>query len=184
VDPQTRFREVFELAYAPLCRYARHRGLTGPDAEDLVAQTMEIAWRRIEDMPAIEPLPWLYAVAHNVWRNTARRDHRRRELLARFWVRSPDGACQDPGELEPGVLRAALASLRDDDQEIQRLVAWDGLAPAEIAVVLGCSPNAARTRLHRARSRLAARLGIGPDLQHGARPGHKQGDSLDSVEVR
>jgi RNA polymerase sigma-70 factor (ECF subfamily) len=183
VDPETRFREVFELAYAPLCRYARHRGLSGPDAQDLVAQTMEIAWRRIEDVPAAEPLPWLYAVAHNVWRNTARRDRRRRELLARFRVGSPDGAYQDPGGLDPGALRAALASLRDDDQEILRLVAWDGLAPADIAVVLGCSPNAARTRLHRARSRLAARLGIGPDLQRYARA-HKQGGRLDSLEVR
>jgi RNA polymerase sigma-70 factor (ECF subfamily) len=183
VDPQTRFREVFELAYAPLCRYARHRGLTGPDAEDLVAQTMEIAWRRIQDVPATEPLPWLYAVAHNVWRNSARRDRRRRELLARFLARSPDVACPGPGGLEPGALRAALASLREDDQEILRLVAWDGLATAELAVVLGCSPSAARTRLHRARSRLAARLGIGPDLQRYARAGHKQGDGIDSVEV-
>ena len=183
MDPETRFREVFQLAYAPLCRYARHRGLTGPDAEDLVAQTMEIAWRRVADMPVAEPLPWLYAVAHNVWRNTARRDRRRRELLARFLSRSPDGAGRDPGGLEPGELRAALASLREDDQEILRLVAWDGLAPGEIAVVLGCSPSAARTRLHRARNRLAARLGIGLDRQHDTRPGHKHGDSFDSVEV-
>jgi RNA polymerase sigma-70 factor (ECF subfamily) len=92
-------------------------------------------------------------------------------------------AGQDPGVLEPGVLRAALASLSEDDQEVLRLVAWDGLAPAEVAVVLGCTPVAARTRLHRARSRLAARLGIGPDLQRHARPGHKQGDSPSSVEV-
>jgi RNA polymerase sigma-70 factor, ECF subfamily len=181
VDPETHFRAVFEQAYAPLCRYARHRGLTGPDAEDLVAQTLEIAWRRIGDMPATEPLPWLYAVAHNVWRNNVRRDRRRRELLARFRVALPDVACQDPGGLEPGVLRAALASLSDDDQEVLRLVAWDGLAPAEVAEVLGCSAVAARTRLHRARSRLAARLS--PDLQRHARPGHKQGDSPDSVEV-
>lgn len=183
MDPETRFREVFELAYAPLCRYARHRGLTGPDAEDLVAQTMEIAWRRIREMPATEPLPWLYGVAHNVWRNTTRRDRRRRELLARFRPGLPDGACQDSGGLEPGALRAALASLRNDDQEILRLVAWDGLAPAELAVALGCSPSAARTRLHRARGRLAARLGIAQGPQRSARPGDKQGDGLDSVEV-
>lgn len=183
MDPETRFREVFELAYGPLCRYARHRGLTGPDAEDLVAQTMEIAWRRIEDVPAAEPLPWLYAVARNVWRNTERRDRRRRELLARFRMRPADEAGQDPGGLEPGVLRAALAALRDDDQEILRLAAWEGLAPAELGVALGCSPSAARTRLHRARSRPAARLGMGPGRQRHARAGHKQGDGLDSVEV-
>jgi hypothetical protein len=41
VDPEARFHAVFEVAYAPLCRYARHRGLTGPDAED-----------RAENLPA------------------------------------------------------------------------------------------------------------------------------------
>jgi RNA polymerase sigma factor (sigma-70 family) len=180
VDPETRFRAVFDVAYGPLCRYARYRGLTGPDAEDLVAQTLEIAWRRIDDVPAAEPLPWLYAVAHNLWRNRARRDRRRRELLARFrtWP-SPEPSAA----LEPGMLRAALASLSESDQEILRLVAWDGLTPAEVAVVLGCTPVAARARLHRARGRLAARLGIGPDRSRRARPRHKQDDTLDPAEV-
>ena len=38
------------------------------------------------------------------------------------------------------------------------LVAWEGLAPAEAAVVVDCSPEAFRVRLHRARRRLAAAL--------------------------
>jgi RNA polymerase sigma-70 factor (ECF subfamily) len=66
---------------------------------------------------------------------------------------------------------------------VLRLVAWDGLTPAELAVVLGCAPGAARARLHRARTRLAARLGISPDEQRRGLSGHKQGDSPDSVEV-
>ena len=129
MDPEKRFRAVFDLAYAPLWRYAQHRGLTGPDAEDLVAQVLEVAWRRIEDVPVAEPLPWLYAVARNLRRNQARRDRRRHELLARFRPSPPVAACEDPGGLEPGVLRAALASLSDSDQEVLRLVAWDGLPP-------------------------------------------------------
>jgi len=181
VDHQARFRAVFDVAYAPLCRYAQHRGLTGPDAEDLVAQTLEIAWRRIDDVPVAEPLPWLYAVARNLWRNQERTNRRRRALLARF--RAPSAACEEPAATEPGVLRAALDSLSDGDREVLRLVAWDGLIPAEVAVVLGCSPATARTRLHRARGRLAARLGIGADTRRRAQPEHKQGDRLDSVEV-
>ncbi len=183
MDPETRFRVLFDLAYAPLGRYARHRGLTGPDAEDLVAQTLEIAWRRLEEVPADEPLPWLYAVAHNLWRNQARRDHRRRELLVRFRVLRVPAPGGDPGGLEPGVLRAALASLSERDQEVLRLVAWDGLTPAELAAALGCTPVAARTRLHRARSRLAARLGLNMSLQRPAPAGQKPGNSLDSLEM-
>lgn len=183
MEPETRFRMVFDLAYGPLCRYARHRGLDAPDAEDLVAQVLEIAWRRIGEVPADEPLPWLYAVAHNLWRNQARRDRRRREILDRFRPPVFPGARDDPAALDPGTLRAALDTLSAHDQEVLRLVAWDGLAPAELAAVLGCSPGAARTQLHRARTRLAKRLGISPDPQRAGSSGHKQGESTDPVEV-
>ena len=125
MDPESRFREVFDAAYGPLCRYARHRGLAGPDADDLVAQVLEIAWRRLDEVPADEPLPWLYAVAHNLWRNQARKDRRRLDLLTRFSASLPSESVSD--STDPGVLRAALAALSESDQEVLRLVAWDGL---------------------------------------------------------
>ena len=39
------------------------------------------------------------------------------------------------------------------------LVGWEGLRSAELARLLGCSPTAARIRLHRARARLIAEHG-------------------------
>ena len=182
MDSEARFRALFELAYPPLCRYARHRGLTGPDAEDLVAQTLEIAWRHIGDVPADDPMPWLYAVARNLWRNHHRQRRRRRDLLARLRAYAPPGSIAAP--LEPGTLRAALASLRESDQEILRLIAWDGLTPAEAAVVLGCGQVAARSRLHRARARLAARLGLDPGVQRRGRTRQELDDGLDPTEVQ
>ena len=38
------------------------------------------------------------------------------------------------------------------------LSAWEGLDPGQIAIVLDCSRNAVRVRLHRARKRLAQEL--------------------------
>ena len=73
MDPESRFREVFDVAYGPLCRYARHRGLNEPDADDLVAQVLEIAWRRLDEVPADEPLPSLYGVDRDLQRDPARR---------------------------------------------------------------------------------------------------------------
>jgi RNA polymerase sigma-70 factor, ECF subfamily len=174
MDREARFRALFDVAYAPLCRYARHRGLAGADAEDIVAQTLEIAWRRIDDVPIGEPLPWLYAVARNLWRNQARQVRRRSEILARYRAFPPATVCGDPASLEPGLLRAGLASLSERDQEVLRLVAWDGLTPAEVAVVLGCTPVAARSRLHRARGRLAARLGLDTAAQRQVPAGQEQ----------
>ncbi|HWT23737.1 MAG TPA: sigma-70 family RNA polymerase sigma factor, partial [Solirubrobacteraceae bacterium] len=49
--------------------------------------------------------------------------------------------------------------LGDKDREVLRLWAWEQLAPREIAVVLGITPNAASVRLHRATKRLRDSLG-------------------------
>jgi RNA polymerase sigma-70 factor (ECF subfamily) len=57
-----------------------------------------------------------------------------------------------------GELRAALGSLSAEDRQMVLLVAWDGLTPTEAAEVLGISAVAARSRLHRARSRAQAAL--------------------------
>jgi RNA polymerase sigma-70 factor (ECF subfamily) len=55
-------------------------------------------------------------------------------------------------------IRAALLRLESRDQEILRLAAWEELTPSAIACVLGITPIAARSRLHRARNRLRAAL--------------------------
>jgi Sigma-70, region 4 len=41
-------------------------------------------------------------------------------------------------------LRKALAELNHDDRELLTLIAWDGLSPAQAAVVIGCSAAAVR----------------------------------------
>jgi DNA-directed RNA polymerase specialized sigma24 family protein len=71
-DP-ARFRTVFETTYGPVRRYVHRRGVTGGWADDVVAETFLIAWRRLDDVPVDDPLPWLLAVARNVWLDQRRR---------------------------------------------------------------------------------------------------------------
>ncbi|HET6952314.1 MAG TPA: sigma-70 family RNA polymerase sigma factor [Acidimicrobiales bacterium] len=155
MDAATRFRALFEAHYPAVRRYAHHRAVVGADADDLVAETFTVAWRRLDDVPVDDPLPWLLAVAANVRRNQARSVRRYHAVLDR--LPGPDPAPPPP---EPGdaALAGALAALTPDDREILRLVAWDGLTPAQAARVLGCPDGTARARLHRARRRLAEHL--------------------------
>lgn len=159
-EAEERFRGIFHTAYPALCRYAHHRGLGESDADDLVADTLEIAWRRLRDVPPDDPLPWLYGVARNLLRNRVRSERRRKDLVTRLCTVLERQDESHPREISAEALRAALSTLREDDQELLRLVAWDDLNPTQAAAVLGCTPAAARTRLHRARNRLARRLGV------------------------
>ncbi|MGH8987449.1 MAG: RNA polymerase sigma factor [Acidimicrobiales bacterium] len=161
MDEVERFRALFQSNYPRLHRYARNRGLTGADADDLVAATLEVAWRRIGDVPLDDPAPWLFAVARNLWLNKRRADQRTRTLLERLDAGMVQVEASESSTTDPDVraIRAALSRLGDDDRELLLLIAWDELTPSQAAAVLGCSPVAARTRLHRARRRLAALLG-------------------------
>ena len=175
-DAEGLFRGVFESTYSALARYAHHRGLSGTDADDLVAGTYEVAWRRLDVVPTGDgTLPWLLAVERNLLRNHWRKQRRERAVTERF------GPPQDDGMEIPTVswrdIRRALDRLSDEDRELILLVAWDGLAPGQAAAALGLTPGAARTRLHRARGRLAQLLGIEPDVKRPAASGHNQCES-------
>ena len=151
---ERRFDEIFTHLGA-VVSYARRRGASDP--EGIAADVMAIAWRRLPDVPAGDPRPWLFSTARNV----VFADWRRRERERSALVRSGADHIEEPAapalELDPD-LEAALRSLSLDDREALLLIAWEELAPAEAARSLGISPIAFRVRLHRARRRLRAAL--------------------------
>jgi RNA polymerase sigma-70 factor (ECF subfamily) len=150
---EARFAEIATVVTEPVRRFLARR--TDPDtADDVLADTLLVCWRRLDDVPAgDEALPWAYAVARNSLSNAERGARRQHRLVQRIKVVSPpteEAAAIDPPD--PAVA-ATLARMRAQDAELMRLWAWEELAPAEIATVLGISANAVAIRLHRARSR-------------------------------
>lgn len=159
---EERFRTVFSHLGA-VAAYARRRG--SRDADAVAAEVMTIAWRRLADVPADDPRPWLFATARNlVWA-----DARRSSPVATNGAGEPGATASPPEvlELDPA-LGDALRSLSPLDREALLLVAWEDLTPVQAARSLGIKPTAFRVRLLRARRRLRARLegspnGSGPD---------------------
>lgn len=151
---EERFRAVYDTYGRFVLAYARRRTDSNADADEVFAEAMAICWRRLDDIPTGATLPWLYTVAGRVLSNHRRGRDRRLRLLDR--VRSHEAVAARVhaagGDLDR--LDAALAQLRDDDRELLRLATWEHLTPAEIAQVLGITPNAAAVRLHRARQAL------------------------------
>ena len=155
-SPEARFHALFSRHYPEVFGYAARR-VGRDDAGDAAADVFTIAWRRLERIPSEpEALPWLYGVARRVVANHERAANRRRRLEARAAAYAT-GASFGPEPLGSDVA-AALSRLSPSDREVLRLAAWEDLPPAEIAVVIGCSPNAASVRLHRARRRLAEQM--------------------------
>jgi RNA polymerase sigma-70 factor (ECF subfamily) len=155
---QQLFEQIAAEIAEPVRRYALRR--TDPDtADDVLADTLLVVWRRLDDVPADGRLPWCYAVAAKSLANLNRSARRQRNVADRIVRLDPPRDVTDAIELADPDLHRALAKLRSEDQELLRLWAWEDLSPSEIAVAIGTSPNAVRIRLHRARRRLAAVLG-------------------------
>jgi RNA polymerase sigma factor (sigma-70 family) len=147
---ESRFREVFTHLGA-VTAYARRRGSRDPDA--IAAEAMTIAWRRLADVPADDPLPWLYRTA----RNLVLAEARRAAPAAAGGEAEQASFDAQPLELDP-ILSSALRRLSQLDREALLLVAWEDLTPRQAAKALGINPTAFRVRLLRARRRLRSSL--------------------------
>src|SRR3990172_2476946 len=114
-----RFRAVYDAAYPRLMAYALRRARTRDDAHDVVADTMLIAWRRLDDIPTDERrIAWMYGVARRVLANHYRATDRRDRLTDRLEHQAP---ADYPGF---DAVPEALDRLRADDREILTLAAW------------------------------------------------------------
>lgn len=161
--PEQRFRALFAATYGDVVRFARRR--THPEhAEDIAAEALLTAWRRIGDLPPDvgDARAWVFGIARNCLLNDQRSERRRSGLAVRL---AETAAASPPRPDEPAdtaTLRADLAvawqRLSPTDQETLALVVFDHLTPAQSARVLGVTPAAFRVRLSRARATLRRQL--------------------------
>ncbi|MCW2601222.1 MAG: putative polymerase subfamily sigma factor [Frankiales bacterium] len=151
---------VYERHAPAVFRYLARR--IGPSvAEDLLGEVFAAAVAarlRVQPHPSGSALPWLYGIAGNVLRSQLRRSPVQGLLddtPAVDWDAVDDRLDAGARRQE---LQVALAALTKAERELLLLVAWDGLTPTEAAQALGLTPVAARSRLHRARTRAQAAL--------------------------
>lgn len=164
-------RECFGLLFE---RHARHvynhcfrRTASWADAEELTSAVFVEAWRRRGEVRPIDEsaLPWLLGVANNLVRNHRRSLGRHRAAVVRL---PPPGSVPDPAEdlaarlADEAQMRRVLAlvgQLPRRHQEVLALCAWSGLTYQAVAELLDVPVGTVRSRLARARARLAELAG-------------------------
>jgi RNA polymerase sigma-70 factor (ECF subfamily) len=156
------FADAYRLLAPQVRGYAR-RQVPDDQAEDVVAETFLVLWRRWADVTGAPDhlRAWVFGVA----RNTILRAHEQRGRLQRSVASVAAAEPTRPTEDDPADrlagddrARQLLALLPPAEGEAMALTVWSGLTPSEAAEVLGCSLTALTSRLSRARARLAAEL--------------------------
>lgn len=160
-DDDEAFRLLFVRHGPRIHRYLLRRTADVSTADDMVAVVFLEAWRlrHRTELQRDTALPWLYGVAGNVvrrWHRSRRRHDAALERLGSLPAPSPD-LVEHRVEvaMQAATVLDQLRHLPRRDREVLALSAWEGLSQAEIAAALGISVGTVKSRLSRARSRLA-----------------------------
>jgi RNA polymerase sigma-70 factor (ECF subfamily) len=172
LDAPAAFAEVFDRHAASIHRFLARR-VEPAEAEGLLGDVFRIAFERRAtfDTTYGSARPWLYGIAANLVGRHRRSEARRLRAVATLAGRRSDADHGDDsvGErtadtVDAGRSWAELADAIDALPEAERttllLYAWEELSYPEIAAVLGVPVGTVRSRLHRARQRLAAARAI------------------------
>jgi RNA polymerase sigma-70 factor (ECF subfamily) len=137
-------------------------------ADDLVQETILKAWNKLGSFVEGTNLrAWLFTILRNIYFSEYRK--RRRE------VADSDGALAAKLATAPAQnshmdmldFRAALNRLKIDQREALILIAGSGLSYEEAASICGCAVGTMKSRVHRARKRIAEILLISSSSEFG-----------------
>ena len=130
-------------------------------ADDFVQETLLRAWTHIDQFQrGTNMAAWLFTILRNSLRSNYRKYRREVEDADGSYAERMITQPEQNGRLEFEELRGALAKLPSDQRETLILVVASGASYEEAAEICGCRVGTIKSRVHRARARLAQILAI------------------------
>jgi RNA polymerase sigma-70 factor, ECF subfamily len=144
-------------------------------ADDLVQETLLRAWAHVDSFEAGTNMSaWLFTILRNAFRSEYRK--RRREVPDSdgTYAGSLKSQPEQSSRLQLDEFRTALGRLPIDQREALVLVGASGFSYEQAAEICGCAVGTIKSRVNRARVRLAEMMSIesvddfGPDREQRA----------------
>ena len=139
-------------------------------ADDLVQETLLRAIANIDSFqPGTNMSAWMFTILRNLFRSEYRKRRREVEDTDGSYAESLKSHPEQNSRLEFQEFRTALAKLPPDQREALILVGASGFSYEEAAAICECAVGTIKSRVNRARTRLADLLPIesaedfGPD---------------------
>ena len=141
-------------------------------ADDLVQETLLRALANIDSFqPGTNMSAWLFTILRNHFRSEYRKRRREVEDADGHYAETLKSQPEQHGRVEFREFREALDQLPADQREALILVGASGFSYEEAAHICGCAVGTIKSRVNRARTRLAELMSIedaedfGPDQQ-------------------
>jgi RNA polymerase sigma-70 factor (ECF subfamily) len=141
-------------------------------ADDLVQEALLRAWGNLDSFePGTNMSAWLFTILRNVFCSEYRKRRREVEDADGSYAKSLTSLPGQTSHLEMDEFRKALDVLPSEQRESLILVGAAGFSYEEAAQICGCAVGTIKSRVNRARRRLAELLSIesaddfGPDRE-------------------
>ncbi|MGI8512376.1 MAG: RNA polymerase sigma factor, partial [Solirubrobacteraceae bacterium] len=155
------FGDLFVAHSRELYRFCLRRSGDGALAADLTSIVFLEGWRHRGRLQAGHERAWLYGIAVNVLRNQRRSLRRHRAALERIAPEpdeidfAEDAATRMEDERRVRAILPLIDRLSGGEREVLTLCGWADLSYEECARALGVPVGTVRSRLSRARARIA-----------------------------
>ncbi len=153
------------VGHVPALRaFARSLANDASHADDLVQETVLKAWSNLDSYATGTNMrAWLFTILRNTFYSEFRKFRREVEDVdGKIAAQVPDRAAQD-GVMDMRDFEKAFAQLPPDQREALTLVGASGLTYEEAAEICGCAVGTVKSRVNRARVRIAELLGTEKD---------------------
>ena len=166
------------IALVPNLR-AFAKSLSGnPDkADDLVQETLIKAWKNRDKFAEGSNLKaWLFTILRNTFLSERRKAKHEVEDADGVYAGQMSTHGEQSGHMDMADFRLALDKLPSEQREALILIGAEGFSYEDAALMCGCAIGTMKSRVNRARNRLADLMGVtgaadfGPD-HHVDRPG-------------
>lgn len=140
-------------------------------ADDLVQETLFKAWNHLDSFKEGTNLKaWLFTILRNTYFSERRKRKREVEDADGSYAARLSSRPEQDGHMDMQDFQAALSHLPDDQREALVLVGAAGFSYEEAAEISGCAVGTIKSRVNRARGRLADALQMGEDATDEALP--------------
>jgi RNA polymerase sigma-70 factor, ECF subfamily len=155
------FAEIVMQYQQPIFGFLGRMSLSQALAEEIAQETFVRVWRHLDDYQSTKAAfsTWLFTIARNLALNELTSTRSKNEFSSGEEL--PDIASDAPEPMQALCvkqqhvqLQMAMRQLNMQDRSVIGLAYVDELSMADIARIEGCSVEAVKTRLHRAKEKL------------------------------
>ncbi len=137
-------------------------------ADDLVQETLTKAWANRQSFrPGTNFKAWMFTILRNHYYSQLRKAKREVSDSEGTFVESLAVHPEQQGRIDLADMEKALGMLTDEQREALILVTAEGLSYDEAAIICGCAVGTVKSRINRARARLAQILDLSSVSEYG-----------------